>query len=251
MVPDIRYPPSSFSSVHSGVPLEPPQGGGMGTSPGMSVSWPRSRGGPTTFMRASHQISADASVAVGGGYIVCVCVRERESAREREREREERARERERERETECVCVSVSMYWMTSGQLYREIMLPSSQFYRAVQGSVRTNVIRPLSKPRVRNPITSLAQKQQQQQQLQAVPRHSPTQLEQEFLLSSDAAATAAAALETGPTSWMGEGLDEEEYYTIPEDTAVLDSSLSSSLCSLYGNSRDLDTAKAKEVSSY
>ena len=105
-------------------------------------------------------------------------------------------------------------------------------------------MIRPLSKPRVRNPITLLTQKQQHQQP--AVPRLSPTQLEQEFLLSSGA---SAAAMETGPTPWTGEGLDEEEYYTIPEDTAVLDSSLSSSLCSLYGISRELDTAKTKEVS--
>ena len=71
MVPDGRYPPSF---VRPGVPLELQGGGGLGTSPGMSVSWPRSRGGPTSFVRASQQISADASVAVGGGFIVCVCV---------------------------------------------------------------------------------------------------------------------------------------------------------------------------------
>lgn len=70
---------------------------------------------------------------------------------------------------------------------------------------------RPLSKPRVRNPLTSL------KQQHQRSPQDSPTLTEREFLSSS---------------TW-GENMEEELYRAIPDDTTLLDSSLSSSLASL------------------
>ena len=112
-----------------------------------------------------------------------------------------------------------------------------------VQNSVRTNVSRPLSKPRVRNPLTS--KMKEHSANLASVPKHtdSPTLLEREFLTSANNSSSGPSA-GWGETSW-----DEEYFKMIPEDTTILNSSLSSSLSSLCA-ARDLESAKtAGEVS--
>lgn len=115
--------------------------------------------------------------------------------------------------------------------------LPSPSFLLLVHGSVKTNMSRPLSKPRVRNPLTSLKPQHQDSPQHRHSPqRDSPTQIEREFLASS-------------ATAGWGETWEEEEFYrAIPDDTTHLDSSLSSSLTSLCATSRDTATARAGEV---
>lgn len=71
---------------------------------------------------------------------------------------------------------------------------------------------RPPSKPRVRNPLTSLK------------PHYSPSQIEKDFLESG--------------------GVAEDDYYsTFPEDVAPLNDSLTSSMVSMY---KDLDAPKVK-----
>ena len=105
----------------------------------------------------------------------------------------------------------------------------------AVQNSVKTNVSRPLSKPRVRNPITSKIK--EHSSNLASIPKHadSPTQLEREFLASSNNPSV--------PSSWGDNSWDEEYFKMIPEDTTILNSSLSSSLSSLCA-SRETESAK-------
>ena len=113
-----------------------------------------------------------------------------------------------------------------------------------VQNSVKTNVSRPLSKPRVRNPLTSKIK--EHSTNLASVPKHtdSPTLLEREFLTSANN--TSGPSAGWGETSW-----DEEYFKMIPEDTTILNSSLSSSLSSLCA-ARDLESAKTVgEVSLY
>ena len=115
-----------------------------------------------------------------------------------------------------------------------------------MQNSVKTNVSRPLSKPRVRNPLTSKIKEKEHSTNtnLASVPKHtdSPTLLEREFLTSANSTSIPSAGW--GETSW-----DEEYFKMIPEDTTILNSSLSSSLSSLC-TARDLESAKtAGEVS--
>ena len=86
---------------------------------------------------------------------------------------------------------------------------------------------RPLSKPRVRNPLTLL------KQQHHRSPQDSPTLTEREFLSSSVF------------SSW-GENMEEELYRAIPDDTTVLDSSLSSSLTSLCAATAEIESAGIK-----
>jgi hypothetical protein len=108
---------------------------------------------------------------------------------------------------------------------------------------VKTNVSRPLSKPRVRNPLTSKIK--EHSANLASVPKHtdSPTLLEREFLTSANNS-TSGPSAGWGETSW-----DEEYFKMIPEDTTILNSSLSSSLSSLCA-ARELESAKtAGEVS--
>jgi len=84
---------------------------------------------------------------------------------------------------------------------------------------------RPLSKPRVKNPLNAI----------KPTPvRGSPTQLEKEFLSSENDTS------QTVPTGWGENSWDEEYFNTIPEDVAILNSSLSSSLSSLCARG-DLD----------
>ena len=73
---------------------------------------------------------------------------------------------------------------------------------------------RPPSKPRVRNPLTSLKPS--------AAAHHSPSLIEKEFLES------------------VG-GAEEDYYSTFPEDVVPLNDSLTSSMVSMY---KDLDTPK-------
>lgn len=104
-----------------------------------------------------------------------------------------------------------------------------------VQNPVKTNVSRPLSKPRVRNPITSKIK--EQSANLTTIPKHtdSPTQVEREFLTSSNNVSI--------PSGWGDNSWDEEYFNMIPEDTAILNSSLSSSLSSLCAP-RETESAK-------
>lgn len=105
-----------------------------------------------------------------------------------------------------------------------------------MQNSVKTNVSRPLSKPRVRNPLTSKIK--EHSTNLGSVPKHtdSPTLLEREFLTSDNN--TSGPSAGWGETSW-----DEEYFKIFPEDTTILNSSLSSSLSSLCA-ARDVESAK-------
>ena len=109
-----------------------------------------------------------------------------------------------------------------------------------MQNSVKTNVSRPLSKPRVRNPLTSkIKEHSTNLSSVPNVPKHtdSPTLLEREFL-------TSANNTSGPPTGWGETSWDEEEYFKIfPEDTTILNSSLSSSLSSLCA-ARDVESAK-------
>ena len=109
---------------------------------------------------------------------------------------------------------------------------------------------RPLSKPRVRNPLTSLKTQNQGQGispplpgSLEPIPNigsshertDSPTQVEQDFL--------ALGSNSDVSPSWGESSFDEEYYkYLIPEDTTLLNNSLSCSLASLCGH-RDLESA--------
>lgn len=101
---------------------------------------------------------------------------------------------------------------------------------------MKTNVSRPHSKPRVRNPLTSKILKEHATN-LSSVPKHvdSPTQLEREFLASSNNISV--------PSSWGDNSWDEEYFKMFPEDTTILNSSLSSSLSSLCA-SRETESAK-------
>lgn len=108
----------------------------------------------------------------------------------------------------------------------------------AVHTSMRTMVSRPLSKPRVRNPLTSLLAPPPPK----LIPPNShqmdsPTQLEKGFLLSSNGGIDGGETSGWGETSW-----DEEYFKTIPEDITLLNSSLTSSVSSLC-NSRELELA--------
>ena len=123
-----------------------------------------------------------------------------------------------------------------------------------VQSTVKTSFSRPPSKPRVRNPLTSLKSHGQGQgispplsgvgcpiPSIGATNKSldSPTALEKEFLLSGGSIDIAGK----GSASWgEGGGAGEEEYFMIPEDTAILDSSLTSSLSSLCGM-KDLEAS--------
>ncbi len=129
-------------------------------------------------------------------------------------------------------------------------------FLFAVHNTVKTSFSRPLSKPRVRNPLTSLKTQNSQgispplsslyspipsigtrQEQVD-----SPTQLEQDFLASD-------GNVDTSIPTWGDSSFDEEYFSMIPEDTTLLNSSLTSSLSSLYGH-KDLDSAGgARDVS--
>ncbi len=116
-------------------------------------------------------------------------------------------------------------------------MLPSPPV--TVQGVVRTNMSRPLSKPRVRNPLISVKKKKPSGHS----PQGSPTQTEKEFLMSM-----AGPWCSEGGGGGGGGGSDEEYFGSIPEDVAILDSSLSSSLSSLCTSGREIDAAKVGEV---
>lgn len=120
----------------------------------------------------------------------------------------------------------------------------------AVQNTVKTSFSRPLSKPRVRNPLTSL--KQQNQGSGISPPLSgsvgpipsigtkidslSASRVEQDFLASGNG--------EHVPNAGWGE--DDDSYFMIPEDTTILNSSLSSSLSSLCGHK---DAENAPDVS--
>lgn len=128
-------------------------------------------------------------------------------------------------------------------QLYEPFSL---LFCHAVQNAVKTSFSRPPSKPRVRNPLTLLRSHSQGQgispplsgSGYPPIPNigsthsktttDSPTQLEKDFLAMGGANAMP-------PSSW-GEGSQDEEFFTlIPDDTVMLDSSLSTSLSSICG----------------
>lgn len=104
-----------------------------------------------------------------------------------------------------------------------------------MQNPVKTNVSRPLSKPRVRNPLTSKIK--EHSANLGSIPKHtdSPTQVEREFLASSNNMGI--------PAGWGDNSWDEDYFKMIPEDTTILNSSLSSSLSSLCA-SRETESAK-------
>lgn len=107
---------------------------------------------------------------------------------------------------------------------------------------MKTSFSRPLSKPRVRNPLASL--KPHTQGQGVSPPlsgsgcpapsigsasgrsTESPTQLERDFLASGNSVEPC------GPAGW-GEASFDDDYFNIPEDTVHLDNSLTSSLTSL------------------
>ncbi len=109
-------------------------------------------------------------------------------------------------------------------------------FFLAAHNYVKTSVSRPLSKPRVRNPLNSMKPPSNQS----TAHRDSPTQLEKEFLSSGNGGS------ETGsmPTGWADTSWEEEYFTTIPEDITILNSSLSSSLSSLCAGRGDLEGAR-------
>ena len=124
--------------------------------------------------------------------------------------------------------------------------------YYAVQNTVKTSFSRPLSKPRVRNPLTSLKPQNQSHGisppisgSVGPIPnigsssgqRESPTQLEQDFLTSGGGGNTEVV------TGWGEASFDEDYFSMIPEDTTLLNSSLSSSLSSLCGHKELLESA--------
>lgn len=109
----------------------------------------------------------------------------------------------------------------------------------AVHNPVKTSVSRPLSKPRVRNPLNAI--RNQPTNENTTRHRDSPTQLEKEFLSSANGGSEASKGW--AETSW-----DEEYFNTIPEDMTLLNSSLSSSLSSLCAGKGDLEGSR--EVSS-
>lgn len=116
-----------------------------------------------------------------------------------------------------------------------------------VQSTVKTSFSRPLSKPRVRNPLSSLMPPNQcQTSNSSSIPSigssnsqtENAMQVEQDFLASGG----------NSDTSWADNSFDEE-YFSIPEDNTLLNSSLSSSLSSLC-NQKDLegDVDKFKHI---
>ncbi len=105
-------------------------------------------------------------------------------------------------------------------------------FLFPVHNSVKTSVSRPLSKPRVRNPLNSIKASNQN-----TAHRESPTQLEKEFLSSANGASDGVSV----PTEWAENSWDDEYFSTIPEDVTILNQSLSSSLSSLCAGKADLD----------
>ena len=122
-----------------------------------------------------------------------------------------------------------------------------------VNDSVRTSMSRPLSKPRVRNPLTSLKkrkekQEQQEMQQLQQLQQkkkeqeeQTASQIEKEFL-NGGGESSGGGATGTGKAN-----NEEEDDIVIPEDTSILNHSLSSSLSSIYGV-KELDSLRGSEV---
>lgn len=120
---------------------------------------------------------------------------------------------------------------------------------------MKTSFSRPPSKPRVRNPLTSLKnQGQGISPPLSGagcpIPNigsshrstESPTRLERDFLASGGGGGGAAGTPPTA-TGWGEASFDE--YFNIPEDTALLNSSLSSSLASLFPHGKDLESSLA------
>lgn len=116
-------------------------------------------------------------------------------------------------------------------------------FIYTVQNSVKTSFSRPLSKPRVRNPLSSLKLPSQRcaiSPNPSSIPSigtsnnqmENSVKVEQDFLTSSGNS-------DNSPPQWADRSFDEE-YFSIPEDNTLLNCSLSSSLSSLC-NHKDLD----------
>ena len=124
---------------------------------------------------------------------------------------------------------------------------------------VKTSFSRPPSKPRVRNPLPLLKSHSQGQGISPPLSSYahppipsignkastdSPTQVEKDFLAKGGATATP-------PPNW-GEGSQDEDYFVmIPEDTTILDQSLSTSLASICGlpGNKDGETSSDLSVS--
>ncbi len=125
---------------------------------------------------------------------------------------------------------------ITGGNKLSQCFIITIIVFSAVHNYVKTSVSRPLSKPRVRNPLNSMKPSNQS-----TAHRDSPTQLEKEFLSSGNGVSSETGSM---PSGWADTSWDEDYFDTIPEDITILNSSLSSSLSSLCAGRVDLEGAR-------